>query len=61
MKAVKELNLGFSDAQNYTKRDNKQMLADVFVKNAYLDNLLKPSTYYLVGEKELGKLHMQPI
>lgn len=55
MKTIQELNLGFSDAQNYTQRGNKQMLADVFVKNSYLEKLLLPNTYYLIGEKGTGK------
>ena len=55
MKSVKELNLGFSDAQNYTRRGNKQFLANVFVKNTYLDELLKPNIYFLIGEKGTGK------
>lgn len=55
MKTVQELNLGFSDAQNYLQRSNKKMLSEVFVKNAFLDKLLRPSTYYLIGEKGTGK------
>lgn len=55
MKAVKDLNLGFSDAQNYTQRGNKQILLDVFVKNDYLEELLSPNIYYLIGEKGTGK------
>ena len=55
MKAVKDLNLGYSDAQNYTQRGKKQMLSDIFVKNSYLDDLLLPNIYYLIGEKGTGK------
>ena len=55
MRVIKDLNLGFSDAQNYTKRGNKQMLSDVFVKNIYLEKLLNPNVYYLIGEKGTGK------
>ena len=46
-KSIVSLNLGFSDAQNYTQRGNKQMLSEVFVKNAYLTKLLRPNVYYL--------------
>ncbi|MBP3300150.1 MAG: funZ protein [Clostridia bacterium] len=52
---IDKLNLGFSDAQNYTQRANKKMLSEVFVKNSYLTKLLKPNVYYLVGEKGTGK------
>lgn len=55
LKMVKELNLGFSDAQNYTQRGNKQILSEVFVKNIYLEKLLAPNVYYLIGEKGTGK------
>lgn len=55
LKTIEGLNLGFSDAQNYTLRTNKQMLSEVFVKNAYLTKLLKPNVYYLNGEKGTGK------
>lgn len=55
LKTIETLNLGFSDAQNYSQRGNKQMFSDVFVKNAYLTKLLKPNIYYLIGEKGTGK------
>lgn len=55
LKSVLQLNLGFSDAQNYTQQKNKQMLNDVFVKNDYLDDIIKPSIYFLIGEKGTGK------
>ena len=54
-KSIESLNLGFSDAQNYTQRGNKQILSEVFVKNAYLTKLLLPNVYYLIGEKGTGK------
>ena len=55
IKKINQLNLGFSDAQNYTQRANKQMLNSVFVKNEFLDKLLQPTVYYLIGEKGTGK------
>lgn len=55
IKSIMSLNLGFSDAQNYTQRGNKQMLSEVFVKNTYLTKLLRPNVYYLIGEKGTGK------
>ena len=54
-KSIESLNLGFSDAQNYIQRSNKQILSEVFVKNAYLTKLLRPNVYYLIGEKGTGK------
>ena len=55
MKKIKDLNLGYSDAINYTQRGNKQVLSDIFVKNDYLDKLLNNNVYYLIGEKGTGK------
>jgi len=55
LKTINQLNLGFSDAQNYMQRSNKQMLSNVFVKNSYLDDLLQPNIYFLIGEKGTGK------
>lgn len=55
MKTISELNLGFSDAQNYLQRGNKQMLTEVFVKNTFLSQLLRTNIYYLIGEKGTGK------
>ena len=55
MKKVCELNLGFSDAQNYMQRGYKQLFSSIFVKNQYLDALLRSNIYYLIGEKGTGK------
>lgn len=55
MKKIKELNLGYSDAQNYTQKANKQLFNSIFVKNQYLDKLLFSTTYFLIGEKGTGK------
>lgn len=55
MKNISSLNLGFSDAQNYSQRGNKELFANIFVKNSYLDDLLKSHVYFLIGEKGTGK------
>lgn len=55
MKKINELDLGFSDAQNYSQRNNKTAFNYFFVKNHYLDELLNPSIYFLIGEKGTGK------
>ena len=55
MKTIKELELGFSDAQNYAQRQNKTMFNEVFVRNTFLDDLVKQSSFFLVGEKGTGK------
>lgn len=47
--------LGFSDAQNYAQRQNKAAFNNIFVRNVYLDELLNPNVYFLIGEKGTGK------
>lgn len=55
MKSFKSLNLGFLDAENYLERDNKKFFSQIFLKDDNLDSLLRPSTYFLIGEKGTGK------
>jgi hypothetical protein len=50
-----DLNLGFADAENYRKTQNKELLTKYFVRDAYLERLLDPNIYFLVGEKGTGK------
>ena len=52
---IKNLELGFSDAENYKRRENKNLLNELFIKNDALDKLCKPSTTFLVGDKGTGK------
>ncbi len=54
-KKIKDLDLGFNDAENYRKRENKDLFNQIFVKNYFLDELLEPSKYFLIGEKGTGK------
>lgn len=55
MKPFSELNLGFADAINYSKRENKGLLAKFFIHNKELDALLSSNIYFLVGDKGTGK------
>jgi len=55
MKKIKDLKLGFNDAENYKKRQNKNLFNKIFVKNVYLDHLLDSDIYFLIGEKGTGK------
>lgn len=61
MKKITELNLGFNDAVNYQRRENKQLFNNIFVKNYYLDDLLQPNVFFLVGEKAQEKQLIQYI
>ena len=55
MKTISELNLGFRDAENYQRRENKQLFNDIFVKNIFVDDLLSPNSFFMLGEKGTGK------
>lgn len=55
MKPFRELDLGFGDAENYNRSENKDQLNQIFVRNRYLDNLMRYSSYFLIGEKGTGK------
>lgn len=55
MKDYKKLNLGFADAENYKKRENKELLNKYFIRNDELYAILKPTNYFLVGDKGTGK------
>lgn len=55
MKYVKELNLGSNDAEDYRRRENKQLFNDIFIKDLNLEKLLLLSTFFLIGEKGTGK------
>lgn len=55
MKTINQLKLGFNDAENYKKRENKDLFNKIFVKNYYLENLLDSNKYFLIGEKGTGK------
>lgn len=55
MKTVSELYFGFRDAENYRRRENKDLFNHLFVRNKALDDLCNDGTYFLVGEKGTGK------
>jgi len=55
MKAINDLELGFSDAENYRRRENKSLLNRVFIRNHNLDRLCNPAISFLIGEKGTGK------
>ncbi len=55
MKRVTDLNLGFRDAENYHRRENKQLFESIFIKSIFLDQLLKQSCFFVIGEKGTGK------
>ena len=54
-KPINELNLGFNDAINYSRRENKTAFNKIFIKNDKLDEIMDLSTYFLIGDKGTGK------
>lgn len=55
MKTIEELKFGYRDAENYRRKENKEMLNRFFVHTPALDELLDSGKYFLVGEKGTGK------
>lgn len=55
MKPLSEIQFGFSDAENYKRREEKQLFSKIFLRTDALEQLSKPSTFFLVGEKGTGK------
>ncbi len=55
MKNIKDLLLGYRDAENYKRRENKELFNKIFIRTAELEKLCEPSTFFLIGEKGTGK------
>lgn len=55
MITVPELQLGFRDAENYKRKENKELFNRIFVRTQELDRVCAPGTFFLVGEKGTGK------
>ncbi len=55
MKSIKDLELGFADAENYKRRENKELLNRIFIRDSHLDELCQPNISFLIGEKGTGK------
>ncbi|HGV3471074.1 TPA: funZ protein, partial [Klebsiella michiganensis] len=52
---IKDLTLGYADAENYKRRENKDLLNKVFIRDNHLSELCEPNISFLVGEKGTGK------
>ena len=55
MKEIKDLYFGFTDAENYKRKEDKEFFNQIFIKNQYLDDLCNSSTSFLIGDKGTGK------
>ena len=49
MKPSALLNLGYTDAENYKRRENKDLLNRIFIKNQPLEKLCSKEAFFLVG------------
>lgn len=55
LKIIRDLELGFRDAENYRRRENKDLFNSIFLRTPSLERLCSQSTFFLVGEKGTGK------
>lgn len=55
MITIPKLQLGFRDAENYKRKENKELFNQIFVRTGELDRVCAPGTFFLVGEKGTGK------
>ncbi|MBI4288509.1 MAG: funZ protein [Chloroflexi bacterium] len=55
MRRVPELGLGFRDAENYKRKENKELFERIFLRTPELGRLCEPSSFFLIGEKGTGK------
>src|SRR2546427_12450553 len=54
MLSIAKLSLGFSDAENYKRKENKDLFNQVLVKNETLEKICNPGISFIVGEKGTG-------
>jgi hypothetical protein len=54
-RTLSELHEPFNDAVNYKTRQQKEFFGKIFLRTEDLIDCLKPSIYYLIGEKGSGK------
>ena len=55
MKSIKDLEFGYADAENYKRRENRDLLNKIFIRGANLDRLIQNNISFLIGEKGTGK------
>lgn len=55
MLPVPEIDFGPIDAVNYRQKDNKNLLSKILYKEHFLDEIVRPSKFFLIGEKGTGK------
>jgi len=58
MKDLKDLFLGHNDAENYKKREHRQLFSKFFTQTDSLSEVINPDKYFIVGDKGTGKTAM---
>jgi len=53
--SVPSINLGAIDAVSYKTREEKEFISKILYKEKYLDEILEPKKYFVIGEKGTGK------
>ena len=55
MLPVTDIDFGPIDVVSYRQRDKKNLLGKILYKEYFLDEIIKPSKFFLIGEKGTGK------
>jgi cold shock CspA family protein len=55
LKSIDEIKFGFSDAENYRRRENKNFFSQIFLRTDAMKKLDENHIFFLVGEKGTGK------
>jgi len=55
MLEIAKLNFGYNDAENYRRKDEKELFNSIFVRTEHLDRLCENNRFFLIGDKGTGK------
>ena len=55
MKPLSKIKFGFSDAENYKRREDKDLFNKIFLQDSTLEDLHSSAIFFLIGEKGTGK------
>ena len=55
MLEIPKLNFGYNDAENYRRREEKELFNSLFVRTEHLDQLCNNDRFFLMGDKGTGK------
>lgn len=59
MLPIEKLNFGFNDAEDYRRRENKQLLNQFFIRTEALDKLIHGNYFFKWAKKELERQLMR--